>query len=276
MVYCRMLQGPLAGNIVSIDAADAAQGVADGWAEPVATFDEYPWPYNVDRAELATPPPASFDEWEENGSPPGAPQGPPQPLDPPTLSSISPTSKVLGDPAVTLTLTGTKFTPACRAFVQASGYPDSELVTTFVSTTSLTAVIGTDAPAAGDVGIVVKQGENTTAPQTFTFEAAAPSGSAPTDITLTPNTIASTAAIGDPVGTLTATDPDSGDTFSYSLVSDGGGLFALAGDTINSASDALPAGDQTIRVRVVDSQSLAFEKDLTITVTAPAARRETK
>ena len=41
---------------------------------------------------------------------------------------------------------------------------------------------------------------------------------APTDITLSNGTIAENSAVDTEVGTLTSTDPDAGDSFSYALV----------------------------------------------------------
>jgi hypothetical protein len=269
MVDCRMLTGPLAGNIVSVAAEDAAAGLNDGWAAPVALFTSYPWPWDVDRSLIAEPNPPTYDEWVEAGSPPGAPHGPPQPVTPPVLSSISPTTAQIGTGPHMFTLTGTNFTPMSKAFAQVAAMPDSELETTFVSTTKLDAVMNFDPAAAGDVGIVVKQGENVTSAQTVTFEAAEPpANSAPTDITLTPSTVAETALSGDEVGTLATVDADAGDTFTYELLSDASGLFVLANTDKIHTNAALTAGDQVIRVRTTDSGGLTFEKDITITVTA--------
>ncbi|MBK7656937.1 MAG: hypothetical protein IPJ18_19850 [Betaproteobacteria bacterium] len=74
------------------------------------------------------------------------------------------------------------------------------------------------------------------------------------------------------VGTLSSTDVDTGDTFTYSLVSGTGStdnaLFNFSGNTLraNDAS-ALTAGTCAIRVRTTDSGSLTFEKAITLTVT---------
>lgn len=273
MVDCRMLQGPLAGQIVSIAAEDAAAALNDGWAEPVILFNSYPWPWNVNRADITTPNPPSYDEWVEAGSPPGAPHGPPQPLDPPVLSSISPTSAKLGTIPYAVTLTGSKFTPMSKAFFQPAGFPETEVETAFVSATELTANVTYEPAAAGDVGIVVRQGDNVTDAQTFTFDPAdPPPNTAPTDITLTPNTVPANSVETDYVGDLASVDPDDGDTFTYALVNDNGGMFSLlSGNKIYVGPTPLVEGAQTIRVSSTDSGSNAFEKDLTITVTAPVA-----
>jgi parallel beta-helix repeat protein/VCBS repeat-containing protein len=96
----------------------------------------------------------------------------------------------------------------------------------------------------------------------------------PTDITLAPATIAENLAINTVVGALTTTDPDPGNTFTYSLVTG-------TGDTNNSSFNISGSNLQTseifnyeakssysIRVRTTTDQGGAtFEKAFTITVT---------
>jgi Ca2+-binding RTX toxin-like protein len=54
----------------------------------------------------------------------------------------------------------------------------------------------------------------------------------PTDIALSNATVAENSADDTVVGTLSAQDPDTGETFTYSLVDDAGGLFAISGNDI--------------------------------------------
>ena len=100
---------------------------------------------------------------------------------------------------------------------------------------------------------------------------------APTDISLSNDTLMEGQPSGTTVGTLTTTDPDSGDIHVYSLVAGTGDTdnasFAIEGDTLKTAA-VLHASDQTeyiIRVRSDDQRGGIFEKQLTIHL--EAARR---
>ena len=91
---------------------------------------------------------------------------------------------------------------------------------------------------------------------------------APTDISLSINAVAENSAPGTAVGVLTATDPDSGETFVFSLVDNAGGRFALNGSTVivAGALDHEAASSHQIVVRVRDSFHNTFDKGLTIGV----------
>ncbi len=99
------------------------------------------------------------------------------------------------------------------------------------------------------------------------------SDSPPTDLALSPATVAENQPIGTLVGTLSTTDPDVGDTFTYDLV-------AGVGDTDNASFSIVGAGLSTtsvfdfettpsysIRVRSTDAAGQSVEKQLTVTVT---------
>ena len=108
--------------------------------------------------------------------------------------------------------------------------------------------------------------------------APAPANSAPTDISLSNTSVAENQPSGTAVGTFSSTDPDSGNTFTYSLVSGTGstdnGSFTINGNTLQTAAvfsfDA--QNSFSIRVRTTDQGGLYFERVFTITVTdqAPA------
>jgi trimeric autotransporter adhesin len=84
----------------------------------------------------------------------------------PTLTSISPVSKVANTGAFTLTVTGTNFSSA--SVVRWNG---SNRTTTYVSPTQLTASIpATDITSAGTAAITVATGTSVTAAQTFTID----------------------------------------------------------------------------------------------------------
>ncbi len=95
--------------------------------------------------------------------------------------------------------------------------------------------------------------------------------STPTNIALSAGSVNQTAGTNATVGTLTATDPDAGDTFTYTLVSGTGDTnnasFNISGATLR-ANNPLPmlAGNYYVRVRATDAGGLYYEKAFTITV----------
>lgn len=94
--------------------------------------------------------------------------------------------------------------------------------------------------------------------------------SAPNDIALSNNAISQGLPSGTTVGTFSTTDPDAGDTHTYSLVPGGGssdnGSFSISGNTLLTAT-SLSGGDYTIRVRSTDNHGLYVEENFTISVT---------
>ncbi|SDK25260.1 MULTISPECIES: VCBS domain-containing protein [Bradyrhizobium] len=92
---------------------------------------------------------------------------------------------------------------------------------------------------------------------------------APTDISLSSNTIGQSTVNGTVVGILSAVDPDAGDTATFSLVNNAGGQFTVSGNNLVVAG-SLTAGAQQIVVRDTDSGGLTFDKTLTINVSSGA------
>nr|MDQ3822838.1 cadherin domain-containing protein [Actinomycetota bacterium] len=96
---------------------------------------------------------------------------------------------------------------------------------------------------------------------------------APTDIALSNSSVAENQPAGTAVGTLSATDPDSGDTHTYTLVSGTGDAdnasFQIDGSALetNAAFDFETKSSYSVRVRATDSGSATFEKAFTIAVT---------
>ncbi len=95
----------------------------------------------------------------------------------------------------------------------------------------------------------------------------------PTDLSLSANTVAENAANGMVVGTVSGTDPDSGDTKTYSFTDSAGGRFAINSSTgqITVANGSLlnyeAATSHTVTVRVTDSGGLTYDETFTINVT---------
>ncbi len=94
----------------------------------------------------------------------------------------------------------------------------------------------------------------------------------PTDISLNNNTVDENVAIGTTIGAFSATDPDAGDTHSYSLVSGAGGTdnaaFSISGSSLQTAAalDFETKNSYGIRVQATDSGGGAFQKQFTISV----------
>jgi len=97
--------------------------------------------------------------------------------------------------------------------------------------------------------------------------------SAPTDISVSNSSIAENTPAPALVGTLSSSDADTGDTFTYSLVSgtgsDDNSAFSISGDQLlaSNAFDSESQSTYSILVRTTDSQGATFEKVLGINVT---------
>jgi hypothetical protein len=106
----------------------------------------------------------------------------------------------------------------------------------------------------------------------FDFSFTVSPNSAPTDISLSSNSIDENNAVGDVVGDFTTTDPDALDTFTYALVSgtgsDDNGAFTISGDQLlaDESFDSETDSSYSIRVSTTDDIGNTFEKQFTITV----------
>ncbi len=95
----------------------------------------------------------------------------------------------------------------------------------------------------------------------------------PTNIALSNSSMAENQPTGTTVGTFTTTDPDSGDTFTYTLVGGTGdtdnAAFTIAGGTLKTAAEFNfeVKSSYSIRVRSMDAGGLFVEKVFTISVT---------
>jgi hypothetical protein len=99
------------------------------------------------------------------------------------------------------------------------------------------------------------------------------SNSAPTDISLANTTVGENQPFFTMVGALSTTDPDSGNTFAYTLVSGtgstGNGSFSISGNSLFTAAsfNYEVQNNYSVRIRSTDQGGLFFEKAFTITVT---------
>ncbi|UPJ41119.1 VCBS domain-containing protein [Bradyrhizobium sp. 40] len=92
---------------------------------------------------------------------------------------------------------------------------------------------------------------------------------APTDVTLSNNTVAENSAANAVVGFLTAVDPDAGSTATYEMIYDGGGLFSLVGNQVVTTGplDFEQAASHQITVRATDAGGLSVDRTFTISTT---------
>ena len=165
------------------------------------------------------------------------------------LTSVNPAPTIGGTGVTKQTATGTTgvFTLSATSLAPTSGYTFRAYAINSVATSY--------SPAA-------------------TFTTVVPN-TAPTDISLSNATIAENNAPNATIGTLTATDPDAGNTHTFALVAGVGSTdnaaFSITGNTltINAAADFETKASYAIRIRTTDSGagSLTFEKQFTITIT---------
>jgi hypothetical protein len=166
------------------------------------------------------------------------------------------------------------------------GSSGSNLVITLNSSATPTAVTAlvrnityqntdTNAPTTGarTVRFVLTDGDGGTSPNYDTTVTVSGVNDAPTDLSLSANTVAENASNGTVVGIVTGTDPDTGDTQTYSLTNTAGGRFA-----INSATGEITVADGTlldyesatshsVTVRVTDAGGLTYDETFTINLT---------
>ena len=123
-----------------------------------------------------------------------------------------------------------------------------------------------------DVTVQVSDGNGGTDTQSMAVTVAN-TNETPTDLALLANTVAEHAATGTVVGIVSGTDPDSGDTKTYSLTDTAGGRFAINSSTgeITVADGSLlnyeSATNHSVMVRVTDSGGLTYDETFTIHLT---------
>ncbi len=133
-----------------------------------------------------------------------------------------------------------------------------------------TITINDPALAAGtlQIYVTVSDGLNTCLPQQVTITLL-PRNHPPTDISLDNDTIPEGKPAGTLVGNLSATDPDAGDTFTYTFA---GGAddaqFKIVGKQLQAAAvfDYTVKNQYQIRIRVTDNGGLWYEKPFIINV----------
>ncbi|MBW4694871.1 MAG: DUF4347 domain-containing protein [Lyngbya sp. HA4199-MV5] len=127
----------------------------------------------------------------------------------------------------------------------------------------------------GTLSLLVKATDRGGLSTTTSFNLTVNSGStnqAPTNLSLSSTRIAENLASGTTVGTFTTTDPNPGDTFTYSLVSGTGSkdnaAFTIVGNTLRTTRSFNYEAQSTysVRVRTDDGKGGVFEKVLSLTI----------
>jgi len=95
---------------------------------------------------------------------------------------------------------------------------------------------------------------------------------APTDLSLSNTSINENVAANSTVGTFTSTDPDTGNTFTYSLVAGTGdtnnSAFSIVSNQLrlNASPDFETKSSYSIRVRTTDAGGLTYDKPLVVNI----------
>ena len=193
----------------------------------------------------------------------------------------------VNDHAPVITTAATANVVEHTTFVAALASTDADTVGTNPAVFSITG--GADAAlfAISGSNLVFKTGHDfLTEPHTFNVSVSAsdgafqtskaitvnltPTNHAPTAVTLSGASASEFAHNGTAIGNLTGFDPDAGETFSYALLDNGGGRFALSGSTLTVANGLLLDFEQSashdVKFRVTDHGGLSFDQVLKIAV----------
>ncbi|MBE7498473.1 MAG: cadherin-like beta sandwich domain-containing protein [Verrucomicrobiaceae bacterium] len=181
----------------------------------------------------------------------------------PTVTQVSPASGGTAG-GTNVTITGTDFTGATSVTFGGS----SATSVSVVNATTITCT--TPAHVAGPVSVLVTTPGGTNAANSlYTYNANA----APTDITLTPASIAENNTPNATVGVLDAVDADLSDTHTFTLVAGTGDTDNASFTIDGTALKLTPVADHgtqssySVRVQANDGNGGIFAKALTITIT---------
>lgn len=171
------------------------------------------------------------------------------------------------DVAANITFTATNLT---HGHIEVNGNPQNTFTQADINAGDVAFIHdGSETLSAGfDISIIDDGGAGTdTASMTITVTPV--NDNTPSDITMDNDSIAENSANGAQIGQLGATDADSVDSMTYSLLDDAGGLFRVDGNNIvvNGALDYEAATTHSITVQVEDQAGQTFDKAFTIMIT---------
>ena len=127
-------------------------------------------------------------------------------------------------------------------------------------------------PTVYTLGVKASDGYKDSPETTFTVSVSDVNEN-PTNLNLSNNTVAENSPLNTLIGNFTTTDPDTGNTFTYSLVTGTGStdnsLFTIDGNQLktNTTLDYETKNNYSIRVKTTDQGGLSYEKQLTVSIT---------
>ncbi len=157
------------------------------------------------------------------------------------------------------------------SFVAGIGSTDNSSFAITGSTLTVNNTLNFEGKSSYEIRVRTTDQNGLTFDQTFTVTVTNVNET-PTDIQLSSTSINENNAVGATVATLSTTDPDASNTFTYSLVAGTGsadnGAFTIAGSslTANSAFNFETKSSYLIRLRTTDQGGLSHEQAFTITV----------
>ena len=145
--------------------------------------------------------------------------------------------------------------------------PNSDLFTISGDKLVTNAVIPANTQTTYDVDVQTTDTAGLSFTKTFTLTVN-PTTAAPTNIALSSVLATTYRDSGTTIGTFTTTDPNAGQTWTYSLVSGlNSNLFTIADNTLETAAVFTTPATYSVQVQTTDSAGLSFTKTFTITVT---------
>jgi Ca2+-binding RTX toxin-like protein len=164
--------------------------------------------------------------------------------------------------------TGDTFT---YSLVTGTGDTDNSLFTIDGNTLKTNAIFDFESQNSYSIRVETTDSANNTYSESLTININ-DLNDVPTDLTLDNNIVDENQPINTTVGTFSTTDPDTGDTFTYSLVTGNGdtdnSLFTIDGNTLktNAIFDFESQNSYSIRVETTDSANNTYSESLTINI----------
>ncbi|MCB9113632.1 MAG: hypothetical protein H6639_01575 [Caldilineaceae bacterium] len=193
----------------------------------------------------------------------------------PTDFALSATSVAENVPADTVVGTFSNNDPDVDTFVytlvSGAGADDNASFTIVANQLKINASPDFEAKSSYSILVQLNDGKGGVVTKQFTITITNVNDT-PTDITLSNDKVFEAAPANTVIGTFSTVDQDSGDTFTYALVSGTGdtdnGAFTITGSqlSINASPDFATQSSYSIRVRSTDAGGLSFEKEFTIHV----------
>lgn len=158
------------------------------------------------------------------------------------------------------------------SLISGTGSTDNASFTIVGTALKLTPIANYEVKSSYAIRIGVNDGQGGTFESPFTITITN-QNEAPTALALSANALTENALANSNVGTLSTTDVDAGDTFTYTLVTGPGStdnaVFTLSGNALRltASPDFETKSSYSVRVSTTDAGGLSFENSFTITIT---------